>query len=1188
MHTLISEIIYLTARELCRYLEQSLPLLGADNWWKKYVLAELSHQQEAHVEKNNITKLSELDLAALLRVFEKNAYELSWKVTLPSDAKHLVRKMIEMRNRWAHVSVEETDVEGSLGEQSSLKHFALMIDADDELLKKIELFVNKDLSKDEKPSQAAVAVEISAVEGSTVFSVGQVVALKTSADSSGVVTQINAGAGETRYAVFINNEIRSYYESQLVVKSDSGSKLNRISLAGYHAFLSALQISHPNRSTLYSLNAARVDYIPYQFRPVLKFIRADRPRLLIADSVGVGKTIEAGLILKELQARGDIKSVLVICPRPLVTERKWEQEMKRFNERFTQLDGKSLRFCISEMDLEGEWPEQHAKTILPYSLFDETLLYGTKGSKAARQKKQVGLLDLDPPPKFDLVIVDEAHHIRNPDTFRHEAVRFFCDNAEAVIFLTATPIQLGSQDLYVLLNTLRPDLILDKESYAHMAGPNPYINRSIDAARSGASGWQVTARDELNNALATPWGKNMLVNDPDCQRIASALEGGDISAEQRVSIINDLEGMHTFSGIINRTRRRDIGEFTVRDPRTVAVEFTEEQRALHDALLDAQANILGKIQPNTSINFMMGTLRRQAASSLFGLIPNIRGILTRRLEDTVDPDADGEGMERIISDDELALIEEEIQTVMSMAEKLGPEDPKLAALQKLIEEKQSLLNNKLMVFSSFRHTLSYLNTALAKCNVRVGMVHGDTPDDERVRLRNQFRSNKESPDALDVLLFSEVGCEGLDYQFCDCIVNYDLPWNPMRIEQRIGRIDRRGQKSEKVLIYNMITPGTVDADIYERCLLRIGIFEREIGAGEEILGQIASEIRSIGEDLTLTMHERQEKLQQIADNDIRVIYEQQVLEDKQAELFGVRLPPKDVQKDIEDASSYWLTPPAIENMVAKYISSVSGQGQENILGEKNLKTLRVSQEGRSRLLKDLQLLPRSSSPDFRAWERWAKGGDQHLQVTFDASTAADHPDVVFITPQHPLARQAAQALSPKERQVTAIEIYDDELPAGKHFFAIYEWSYSGIKEDVMLLPVALDQKVTKELSRCLEFGNEMPLNDGDLPGQSEIDALEDAHYQKWQAARETHQQQTKKIAEYRRESLSTSHRARMSVLAEQSDKATNDKIRRMRKSQIANAEVDYQRRIKELDKAEDMADIHLQVVAYGLLHVRKG
>ena len=154
-----------------------------------------------------------------------------------------------------------------------------------------------------------------------------------------------------------------------------------------------------------------------------------------------------------------------------------------------------------------------------------------------------------------------------------------------------------------------------------------------------------------------------------------------------------------------------------------------------------------------------------------------------------------------------------------------------------------------MVFSSFRHTLAYLYTHLKSDGFRVGMVHGGTPDDERVELRDCFEGSAEERASLDVMLFSEVGCEGLDYQFCDCIVNYDLPWNPMRIEQRIGRIDRRGQQSEHVTIINLITPGTVDADIYERCLLRIGVFESALGGSEEILGEITTELREIAEEL---------------------------------------------------------------------------------------------------------------------------------------------------------------------------------------------------------------------------------------------------------------------------------------------------------------------------------------------------
>ena len=322
------------------------------------------------------------------------------------------------------------------------------------------------------------------------FAPGQLVCLASDPSVKGAVVEVLAGTPEDRIKVFVGSSIQTYYASQLRA-DDQDDAVSLLSCEQFHACLTALQIRHPGLSTLYSLNAARVDFIPYQFRPVLKFIRSDRPRLLIADGVGVGKTIEAGLILRELQARREIQSVLVVCPRQLVIERKWELEMKRFDERFTHLDGPTLRYCISEMDLEGEWPERHQKAVLPYSLFDEALLYGPEGSRRRRRGK--GLLDLDPPPRFDLVIVDEAHRIRNQHTFAHAAVRFFSDNAEAVIFLTATPIQLDSRDLFVLLNTLRPDLIPDEETFEHIAAPNPYV--SIPAPlRRLQLGFQVPAR----------------------------------------------------------------------------------------------------------------------------------------------------------------------------------------------------------------------------------------------------------------------------------------------------------------------------------------------------------------------------------------------------------------------------------------------------------------------------------------------------------------------------------------------------------------------------------------------------------------------------------------------------------------------------------------------------------------------
>lgn len=119
----------------------------------------------------------------------------------------------------------------------------------------------------------------------------------------------------------------------------------------------------------------------------------------------------------------------------------------------------------------------------------------------------------------------------------------------------------------------------------------------------------------------------------------------------------------------------------------------------------------------------------------------------------------------------------------------------------------------MIIFSSFRHTLHYIRKKLEAQGIRVGQIDGSVEDEDRRIISQRFKSQKEEPDTIDVLLFTEVGCEGLDYQFCDTLVNYDMPWNPMRIEQRIGRIDRRGQLNEAVKIYNMITSGTIDATI---------------------------------------------------------------------------------------------------------------------------------------------------------------------------------------------------------------------------------------------------------------------------------------------------------------------------------------------------------------------------------------
>jgi hypothetical protein len=166
------------------------------------------------------------------------------------------------------------------------------------------------------------------------FNPGQLIRLKSQPDKCGAVIAINSTGPEIQYTVLLDGKPRSFFASQLVAADLEPVVSETLSANQCRAMLTARYIKHPGTSTLYSLNAARVNFIAYQFRPVIRFIRADRPRLLIADGVGVGKTIEAGLILRELQARQEVNSVMIICPRPLITEKKWWNEMKRFDQNF--------------------------------------------------------------------------------------------------------------------------------------------------------------------------------------------------------------------------------------------------------------------------------------------------------------------------------------------------------------------------------------------------------------------------------------------------------------------------------------------------------------------------------------------------------------------------------------------------------------------------------------------------------------------------------------------------------------------------------------------------------------------------------------------------------------------------------------------------------------------------------------
>lgn len=1145
-----------------------------DEWWNSLVIDNLSFQQQSYAKQKNYTKLEDLDLAALIRVFDQNWYELSQNIKLDFQARTWLKESQSIRNRWAHAPIGGLEDETYYRDIDTIALLSAALNADSgylDLIQKTKQSLIKKLSNEEV-TNTPKEVEL---ESPGPFSVGNIVRLKARQALTGAIVAKLNSEEDPSYQVFQDGRLTTYFASQLELVS-IGSTQNIVDLNSFNALMTASQLRNPAISKLYSLASSRINFVPYQYRPVLKFIKSDRPRMLIADEVGVGKTIESGLILSELKARTDLKNVLIICPKPLVVEHKWLSEMKRFDENFVHLESSSLKYCIDETHLDGMWPSQYSRSILPFSLLDESLLLGKSDGRVKRK----GMVELDPPPLFDLVIVDEAHHIRNPDTWAHRNVRFFCDNAQAVIFLTATPIQLGNDDLYHLLHIIRPDIILDKRTYSQMSEPNPYINFAIETARAAKKGWESEAKEFLKLALSTDWGRSVLLSKPKTQEIYDELSVGDISLSRRIELISRLEEMYTFSGLINRTRRRDIGNFTTRKPNTVLIKFTDEQSTLHSDLIDLITRMLRRRHGDQNLGFMLTTLRRQLASCVFGLAPLLNDFLGKHLN-KIELSELGDDFE-VSEFDTFIEFENEINILIHKTKTLSTFDPKYDALQKIIAEKQGYTNNKILLFSTFRHTLNYLFKKIQNANIRIGIIHGDIPDDERREIRKRFALPKDNSQAIDLVLSSEVGCEGLDFQFCDALVNYDLPWNPMRVEQRIGRIDRYGQQSEVVAIYNLITPGTVDAEIYERCLVRIGVFRQSIGGSEEILGVLTKEINNIANNLALTEEERSKQLQQLADNEIREIQEQSRLEEEQSKLFGLSVPNSDEAK-IKEASSHWLSPQYLANLLSKYFECIAGAEIAKIEAIKDVHSLKLSVQVKEKLILDCQSLTMTGK-DFSKWISFLKSDDSYLVATFDPAVASDRPEIVFLNINHPLIKQAAKHLEPSNQTIVNVDINSPDIEVGNHKFGIYRWHKVGIKDDYEYKCISTNVKVQAKMFDLLPLAS-VPKNSIFIENDT-LDSLERLHYKSWTDSRANWQNEIISICDARESSLRATHAARVKLFEEQLAGAADKRIRKMRESQINSAENDFQFRLKELTLAKEQCDIVWELIAYGNILVR--
>jgi hypothetical protein len=529
-----------------------------------------------------------------------------------------------------------------------------------------------------------------------------------------------------------------------------------------------------------------------------------------------------------------------------------------------------------------------------------------------------------------------------------------------------------------------------------------------------------------------------------------------------------------------------------------------------------------------------------------------------------------------------------------MARQLPEKDPKYDALNELVRTAMNTSGpGKVLIFSFFLHTLAYLESQLRANGFRVATITGRVHDEEREHLRERFRFPREHQEAIDVLLSSEVGTEGLDYEFCDRLVNYDIPWNPMRIEQRIGRIDRFGQKAEKVLIFNFITPGTVEERIFFRCYERLGIFRDAVGDLEEVLGEIVDGLNKIALDASLTDAQAEEKAQQTADNVLRLIEERRRLEEDSGELLALD------QAFVEEVDAFvaegrYVSPDDLHLMIDLFLQQPQ-LGGRIVPDEKQqgVSRIRLNREARGALLDQLRPSASHDRPT-TSLIRWLDGDDPQLQVTFDQRIALEHRELPFVTPVHPLARLAIEYWKRMgEPLIARLFIRDDEVPAGRYLFVCELWEILAIRPELRLVGMVWDTaagRIAPEISSSLlRFlgGATEPSSAFDVPAITISEGFE-------RLREETHRERLAELVELRDRNgaliarklaaLDSHYRNRLERVQTERLQRTDERIIRMKEAELTRVQRDYAMRRKEIEDRLD-ADILTQRVAAGVLEV---
>lgn len=707
----------------------------------------------------------------------------------------------------------------------------------------------------------------------------------------------------------------------------------------------------------FSLSIARVDPLPHQLEAVYAyFMRLPRIRFLLADDPGAGKTIMAGLLLKELKARGLVRRVLIVTPANLTFQ--WQREMAdKFREKFEVIRGDVLRANYGQ----NPWQErdQVVTSVSWVSIVED-----------ARES----LLR----SRWDLVIVDEAHKMsaRSEDhkTYAYRLGENLSKMTDHYLLMTATPHKGDPEHFRRFL------ALLDADVYGS-------IQSLEQAMREQEAPFYLRRTKE---ALVT-------FPDPDTGDVRKLFTKREVR-----SAAFDLDGEE--------------------------LEFYDElTRYVEDQSIIAAADNSAR---GRAVGFTMAMLQRRMASSVYAVRCSLERMRTRRERILADPEAyRQEQIQRRVPDDFDELdAEEQEQIISQLEDEVLSVDPailreEIARLTKLIDQAQQLEsrdvqtkltklrsvltdqgifedpNMKLLIFTEHKDTLDYLAGdgkdgrplgKLVEWGLTLTKIHGGMKIGDRDTPGTRIYAEREFKEDCQVLVATEAAGEGINLQFCWLMINFDIPWNPIRLEQRVGRIHRYGQDKD-CLIFNFVAQNTREGRVLRKLLDRLMEIRNDLGSDQvfDVVGEVfpANQL----ERLLREMYARQTDVHKIEDRIVRDVSPDRFRAITESTLEGLAKKELNLSAMIgksAEAKERRLVPEVIEQF---FVGAAPECGLRPKPTSKGGHVFRIGKVPRN-------LLPIGDSQE----DRFGRLGREYKQVVFDKAYLRDDASLEWVTPGHPL------------------------------------------------------------------------------------------------------------------------------------------------------------------------------------------